>query len=252
MTADDRIRPSSFILRHLSFVIRPSSFVTRHSSFVIPYSSFVIRHLSFIIPFVLLSLTSCSKDDDAAYPSLITEMVMAQADGAGQMASFTTDAGVAYTVENAISGMDSCSVVRCLCGYTVEDNGRAHVYTARAVPVLSDLSHLRDLRRDPTGILSAWLSGGYVNLHLTPKTQGGRQAWGFLRDSSTVNAGGGTTYHLSLYHDQRDDPPAYSTDLYACIAMDSLAAAPLTQADSLVLTVQTFKQPAVWQLAVGR
>ena len=177
-------------------------------------------------------------------------MLVAPASSEFSTSSFTTDDGVTYSVENTLRGMDADSRIRCLCGYTVQAGNRAHVYTAQAVPILPDASDAKDIRRDPTGILSAWLSGGFVNMHLTPKTQGGRQSWAFVNDSSTANAAGGTTYHLSLYHDQREDPPAYSSDLFASIAFDSIAAAPLTHADSIVLTVNTFTHPAVWHFGL--
>ena len=209
----------------------------------------------------LFTLFSCSKDDDS-YPSLITEMVMAQADAQGYMVSFTTDGGTTYAVDNSIEGMDANNRLRCLCGYTTEAEGHAKVYSALAVPVLADASGAKSPKRHPTGIASAWLSGGFLNLHLTPKTHGGKQTWGFTCDSVTPHtspsgAAEGYTYHLSLYHDQRDDATSYTTDLYACIALDSLAAhaprnAPPAATDSLRLTVPTFNGEALWLFGCSR
>ena len=203
-----------------------------------------ILHFTFyIIPLTfVLSVLSCSDDKEDAYPSLITEMVMAKANAEGKMASFTTDDGTTYLVDNTISGMTANDCLRCLCTYLMETAGHVKVYRAEAVPILWDYTNVSTMKRDPTGIQSAWLSGGYINLHLTPKTQGGKQAWGFTRDSVTQNTLGGSTYHLSLYHDQRDDFAAYSTDLFACISLDSIPQAPatLSSLDSIRLTVQTF------------
>ena len=208
----------------------------------------------------LSTLLSCSKDDET-YPSLITEMVMAQADAQGCMTSFTTDGGTTYTVDNHIEGMDANSRLRCLCGYTIEAEKHANVYSALLVPVLTDASDAKSPKRHPTGIASAWLSGGFLNLHLTPKTHGGKQAWGFICDSVTPHLASpegsaeGYTYHLSLYHDQSDDATSYTTDLYACIDLDSLAVhsprnAPPAATDSLRLTVPTFNGDALWMFEV--
>lgn len=198
---------------------------------------------------VFCCLVSCSGEDDASYPSLVTELVMAQADGRGCMASFTTDAGTTYTVENEIKGMKASSLLRALCSYLVIDANYARVYQAQAVPILWNLTGNQTLPRDPTGIQSAWLAGGFVNMHLTPKTQGGQQAWGFMQDSVTANQRGGKTFHLALCHDQQSDMAAYSTEVYASISLDSLSATP-TSLDSITLAVNTFQGTAVWRFPV--
>ena len=208
----------------------------------------------------------CSDDaDDMPFPALVTELVMAQADAQGAMDSFVTDAGTTYTVTNTITGMDAGSRLRCLCGYVVEEAGRAVVYSAQEVPILPNVTSAQRVRRDPTGIESAWLSGGFINMHLTPMTHGGKQGWAFLCDSVTPNAAAGHTLHLSLYHDLADDAASYTTDLYACIALDSLTVIPLpasaatatasaptfqfSVADSIRLIVNTFKGPSEWLFA---
>jgi hypothetical protein len=199
---------------------------------------------------------SCNDDDDEDYPSLITELAMARADNQGLMTSFTTDDGIIYHVNNEIKGMTANSRIRALISYLKTDapdgapaeNSFAIVYQAKAVPVFWDWTTEEPMRRDPTGIQSVWVSGGFVNLHLTPKTQGGKQAWGFTRDSVTTNVLGTTTHHLSLYHHQLEDATAYTTDLYACISLDSIPA--LAAQDSIRLTVNTFSTPAIWMFGL--
>ena len=216
-----------------------------------------MKHIRiFTLSLFTLLCFSCSEEEGSNFPSLVTEMVMAQADAEGRMTSFVTDAGVTYIVDNDVKGMDANSRVRCLCGYVMETVAdglsaglHANVYSAQAVPILSDATGIKIVKHDPSGIQSAWCSGGYINLHLTPKTQGGKQAWAFLRDSTTLNVLGGTTYHLSIYHDQREDSPAYTTDLYACIALDSVATS-RSPLDSIRLTVTTFKDTAHWQFGL--
>lgn len=202
------------------------------------------------------ALVSCSKDEDESYPPLITEMAMARADDGGIMASFTTDDGVIHHVNNTIKGMKPNSRIRALISYITTDapadapveNTFATVYSAKEAPVLWDWSDANPQHRDPTGIQSAWLSGGYINLHLTPKTQGGKQAWGFSQDSVTTNAQGASTHHISLYHDQLGDATSYTTDLYACIHPDSIPRC--TIGDSIRLSINTFQGLCTWQFAL--
>ena len=44
------------------------------------------------------------------------------------------------------------------------------------------------------------------------------------------------------------DATAYTTDLYACISLDSIPA--LASQDSIRLTVNTFSTPAVWMFGI--
>ena len=202
---------------------------------------------SLLLPFLFLLFACTSDNDDESYPSLVTEMVMAQANAQGQMVSFTTDDGQTYIVDNDIHGMTANSRIRCLCGYVTGEPGHATVYNAMTVLILARVPSNIAIKHHPTGIASAWLSGRYVNLHLTPKTQGGKQTWGFSTDSVTPNTLGGSTHHLSLYHDQNDDATSYTSDLYAAISLDSITATPLTPFDSIRLSVTTFNGIAFWQ-----
>lgn len=206
----------------------------------------------FICPFLFFctfTLLSCEEDEDS-YPPLVTELAMAESNAEGLMSTFTPDNGPTYQVINSIKGMSPNSRLRVLVSYVAEqtttgNTPQASIYKAQEVPVLWDFTQISSMKRDPTGIQSAWLSGGYINLHLTPKTHGGKQAWGFTQDSVTTNALGTATHHLSLYHNQFEDATSYTTELYACIDLDSVAT--LAPKDSIRLTVQTFKGTAEWQ-----
>ena len=187
---------------------------------------------------------SCS-DDNTSYPSLISEMAMAYADGKGHLARIVTDSGRDCRVSNEMTGMDANESVRALISYVPEDNGMAKVYSAQAVPVLSNVTDEKTVAQDPTGIESAWMGGGFINFHLLPKTQGKKQRWAFQCDSTRINVLGGETHHLSLYHQQQDDPVSYSYHLYVCVALDSVGTT-LTAADSITFVVHTFDGPKTW------
>lgn len=188
---------------------------------------------------LLLSFVSCSSDDEAMYPPIITEPMMVSTNAAGSPVSILTDAGISYQLLNRISGWPQDTVLRIVGGYVVE-NGQARLYDVQNMYVLHDCSHLDTIYRHPTNVESVWLGGGFINMHLLPKTQGGKQRWGFLRDSTRTNTLGGTTHHISLFHDQADDPTAYSGHLYCCIPLDSIAY-PRTSTDSIILAIPTMK-----------
>lgn len=191
-----------------------------------------------------MAVASCAEDSEP-YPSIITEMVMSSSDGQSIFSSFTTDDGLTYQMTNPLKGPTPNVRWRFICGYVKQDNQQARVYTFIKVPLLSDFSKQDNPRYDPTGLASIWKGGGYINLHLLPKTHGGKQAWGFLRDSAHVNGAGGTNYYLSLSHYQLDDAKAYTEDLFVSLDLDSVAAS-RTASDSLIFTLRTFEGKRSW------
>ena len=137
--------------------------------------------------------------------------------------------------------------MRVLCSYLPDGAGAAEVYTLQAIYVLPDVTkELTPAVYDPVGFVSAWKGGGFINLHLLPKTKANlnNHVWGFIRDNQRTNSAGGTTYELSLYHDQKADPLAYSNDLYLSLAIDSVSKSFGTQ-DSIELKVQGFDQQRI-------
>ncbi len=192
----------------------------------------------------LLTLVACSKDDEP-YPALITEMAMSSSDAQCMFTTFTTDGGRTFQMSNTIKGPTPNVRWRFLCGYVPESETTAHVYTFIHIPLLADYSPTKQNHHDPTGFASIWKSGGYLNLHLLPKTQGGKQAWGFLRDSTHVNDAGGTNHYLSLFHHQMADVAAYSDDLYVSIDLDSISASRQPE-DSIILSINTFSGWRSW------
>ena len=89
-----------------------------------------------------------------------------------------------------------------------------------------------------------WHGGNYLNLQLTPKTQGGEQQWNYRVDSVSLSTGR-QVHHLSLWHSQPDDPFSYSTTVYASLPLRQLEG--LQPGDSLTFTVLTFDGPKTWQ-----
>ena len=207
-----------------------------------------MKYRKVLFPFFLVAFAfaavSCSKDDEP-YPALITELVMSSSDAQCMFTSFTTDDGLTYQMSNNVKGPKPNVRWRFLCGYVKVDETTARVYTFIQVPLLPDYTREKDQRRDPTNIASIWKGGGYINLHLLPKTQGGKQAWGFIRDSICTNKAGGTDYFVSLSHYQFNDVEAYTTDLFVSLDLDSIAAT-RTPSDSLIFIVKTYNGRRSW------
>ncbi|MBO4906415.1 MAG: hypothetical protein J5486_05195 [Bacteroidaceae bacterium] len=203
-------------------------------------------------PLVLLVATllliGCSDEDKTPYPSIITEPVMVATDDAGSPRTMLTDGGILYQLLNKVTGWPADTTFRLVGGYVVEGEGMARLMTAQTMYVLRDCTSMDEHHRDPTNVASAWTSGGYLNVHLLPKTQGKTQEWGYLRDSTVSNATGGTSHHISLYHAQTDDPTAFSGHMYISIPLDSIVN-PRTTADSIVLSISTFTGVSSWQFS---
>ena len=191
-----------------------------------------LRRVSFRMAWLLVLLpimsafvaTACSDKDDEPFPSVVFEMADVFTNDRGQLSVILLDDSTALRISNDVSGFQPRAGYRCLCGY-VPSNGTNYVELLSLSPayLLYDCAKetLRD--KDPLSVVSVWRGGcRYLNMHLLPKTKGGEQHWGYLVDSVRINSAGGSTYHLSLLHDQGTDTTAYSTDFYMSISLDSL------------------------------
>lgn len=197
-------------------------------------SSFII-HFSFFISLVLLS---CSGDDASdIYPNVVTDFAMLRTDESGTMVELTTDDERTYTLSNPQEGYDKNVSYRAVCGF-VPDGEIATLYNATGAYLLKDSTELA-YEPDPIKVTSVWQSGRFINMHLSPLTQGGTQYWGYRIDGV-----GGRTTHLTLHHRQNGDPLSYTQTVYASILIDDFEAIPV--GDSLALHIETFKGEQVW------
>lgn len=198
---------------------------------------------------VTLVLAACSKDeDDTSYPNLISDYVTAISDADGRVTRIRTDNGTEFAIVNVITGMEPSTEARAICGYVVEEDGRVTVYTITGIPLLHNCADLKTIRHDPTGVAAVWQSGGYINMHLLPKTHSGVQNWGYCIDSTATNAAGATNHYLSIYHDQNKDAEAYTGHIYASISLDSIAET-FVPHDTVRLVIDTYDGPQQWTFA---
>lgn len=188
---------------------------------------------------ILAALTLCMAcgDEQETYPSILTEMADAYVDAEGILYKIETDRGQSYTLTNPQQGFKPESIYRTLSGFVPQTDGSATLYQMKGVHILRDSTAIG--HKDPTGILSAWRAGRYINLHLQPKTQGGTHYWGFTVDSVAQ----GKTW-IGLHHRQNNDPLSYSQDVYASIPVDSIKTA--QPGDTLTITIATFDGTKTW------
>lgn len=196
----------------------------------------------------LVLLCSCNnKEDDnsSPYPSLITEFADLVTDEAGTALTFTNDKGTIYTLSNPQKGLIPSAIYRVVCGYEIKDfhNHVAQLYTIEAVKLLKEKN---DIRCDELKVTSIWKEGEYINLNLTPRTQGGEQEWGFHIDNKETR-NGINIFHLSLYHHQQDDPLSYSTTVYASLYLPNIT--DIQKGDSIYFTATTFEGDKKWSFA---
>ena len=190
---------------------------------------------------LLLFLLVCCKDGDDSsdfYPNVITEFAMIRTDSTGTMIELTTDDELTYTLSNPRSGYDKNVKYRAVCGF-VPDGQAATLYNAIGAYLLRDSTKLA-YEPDPIKVTSVWQSGRFINMQLSPLTQGGTQYWGYIRDSIR-----GRMTHLSLHHRQNADPLSYTQTVYASLHIDSLKTVPKN--DSITLHIKTFKGYRVWK-----
>lgn len=172
------------------------------------------------------------------YPAIVTDFASMHADKNGMADTLTLDDGQSYSINNHIADLKPEANYRVVCGYITEGK-QATLYSLISAYYLRDSSLIA--KQDPIGVLSAWKSGKYINMHLLPRTQEGEQYWGYCIDSLTTRHA-----HLSLHHSQNNDPTSYSTDVYASIPIDSLNG--IAAGDTITLSINTFKGIQTWTM----
>lgn len=198
-----------------------------------------MKHTSlFILTITCLTATvvACKNGEEEAYPSIITEMADMYTNAEGVSEKFTTDGGKTYKITNTQSKLTPNALYRILCGY-VPSGTNATIYQAQSAYYLRDSTE--NAKTDPTDVKSAWRGGRYINMYLSPHTQGGIQYWGFITDS--IKDGHAW---VSLYHNQNNDPLSYSQPTYASLPVDSIKG--IQEGDIITLCINTFNGPQTW------
>lgn len=188
---------------------------------------------------LIVSLAACKSDDDDSefYPNIVTEFALLRTDASGKMTELITDDNKTYTISNPQEGYDKNVQYRVVCGF-VPDGQTATLYQIMAANMLRDSTSLA-FEPDATDVVSAWQSGRFINMQLSPLTQGGTQYWGYRIDGISAGA-----IHISLHHRQNGDPLSYTKTVYASIATDDFELVPT--GGYITLHVKTFKGDRTW------
>lgn len=190
----------------------------------------------YLVFLLIICLASC-KSDDEFYPNVITEFAMLKTDENGTMTEMTTDNERTYALANPQSGYEKNVRYRAVCGFIPHGEAATLQYATGAY-LLRDSTELA-IESNATGVVSVWKSGRYINMQLSPLTQGGTQYWGYRCDSIS-----GRTLHLCLHHRQNGDPLSYTQTVYASIPIDSLRA--VSAGDTIALHILTFQGDRLW------
>lgn len=175
------------------------------------------RLVQLILLCCLCFFASCSDDKGGDYPSLVTDLALVKASAKGMLERVTLDDGTTYDIAAQQVQLDVAdTLMRCLAAYTLKD-GKMHLYRVKSV--FSDqpktpaewaakLEVAADqLPRHPVKLVSAWRSGGFVNLHVGVLTTGaGKHGLAFCEDA---------TGQYSLLHLRPDsDAESYTENVY--------------------------------------
>jgi hypothetical protein len=197
----------------------------------------MMKRFILCLPFILTILTAC-KEEETPYPAIISVFANVETDATGTLWRFVTDKRQVFQFSNPQAGYRPDTTYRAVCGY-VPEGEYAWVYQLEGALLLKDST--ANTRHDPIDILSAWRTTDYVNMHLSPRTQGGRQFWGFCIDSLKPGH-----CFLSLHHNQGHDAVSYNQSLYASIHLNDIAG--LQKSDTISWDVMTFKGTKRWTL----
>ena len=135
-----------------------------------------------LLLYVSTLLTACNGDsdneDNPPYPSLITEFVDIPTDEYGRAHTIVNDDHTIFQLSNPIDGLQVSATYRAVCGYEITDWDKRIItlYTIEAVDILK----AKDTPKcDAIKVTAIWKGGDYLNMNLTPKTQGRKQEWGY-------------------------------------------------------------------------
>ncbi|MDR0988400.1 MAG: hypothetical protein LBM06_02925 [Prevotellaceae bacterium] len=173
-------------------------------------------------------LIACG-DDDYYYPSVKLEFLTARSTAAGTLGTVITDEGETYPIIEDLSHTRTTpdSTLRIVSNYEVitTSEGTQGVKLYALAAALSPLPKPADafqegVKHDAAEVTSIWAGLHYLNILLDLKAQNRTHTIGFVQESVTDNeATRHRTVHLSLYHDNGGDVPAYSRRVYASVPL---------------------------------
>lgn len=224
-----------------------------------------MKHLLLIFLLCSVTLLSCTTDayekGDGKYSLMEAELADVHIDGQGHADYFITDNDEHLIVSKTFSNnwmTKKDSIYRAVVYFSRTTNIRnrkdsAEIYSANRVGVIipKQLKKDAEMKADPVNFESAWLSSSlrYLNASLylmtgSTKDENALHILGCVADTLITNSDNTRTACVTLYHDQGGQPEYYSQRTFVSIPLDSIPA------DSIRLTVNTYKGPVIKKLKI--
>lgn len=204
-----------------------------------------MRYKTGFFSLLLFIFTSCSQsgsDGEDIYPNIITELCSIETNSQGILSRLHLDDGTSfYIAGNTSSSYRPNAFYRALASYTPVTESIVNLRSAQSALVLADSTQCAiEYEKegipvnDPVGLLSAWRTPQFINLHLATKTQNqAEHHWGYIMEEKTERH-----IHLRLFHRQMTDPTSFTTDTYASIQIQKVP--DYTAGDTISFTLTTW------------
>lgn len=187
-------------------------------------------------------LASCSDSDDDPVADYVENLGELLTGNDGVATHFRLDDGTVYEVVNNLSNLAPDSLYRVVGLYVLDNARRVRFSSLSQItsprPVFMSSERVKE---DLLDLVSAWKKPRYFNFVLRLKTGGNSHYLGFVDHGIEQRTSGQRVWHLSLYHDQNDDPLYYSREVYASCPLYHKADSLLPGRDSVYFSLQTFE-----------
>ena len=196
----------------------------------------------------IFTLSTCDKEDDYRYPSVVTDYACLVTDASGQLHQLRLDNGSAYPItftdeyretHDRLPSYRTDTTYRVISVYELGSDNTAHIYslgsTLSSIPF--PLPDEEPLHRDPVYLQSIWLSGGYLNMVIEVKALDGQHSIGFV-DTTPEGMNG---KEFTFYHRVIKDVESYRQRLYGSIPLAPFGDS-LQQGDTLRFVINTYDE----------
>ena len=187
---------------------------------------------------------SCS-DDDSWAPAYITDLAELYTDASGQVATMLLDDGRTLNLEATNITARPDTTYRCVCVYTLADNGRATIYSAvealSSEPII-DTGNLT-IKTDPCEIQAIWRGGSWLNARMLVQGKDTPHIVAYVDEGiATDELTGVNILTLRLFHDQNGDQEAFTRTIYLSCPLRSYADRLVHGRDSIHFVVNQYNK----------
>ena len=199
--------------------------------------------LLYLLVATAVMTASCS-DDHSWAPPYITDFAELTTDDSGAIVGMALDNGKKFERTKFVAkcananGLVADTVYRSICLYTVQDNvATLHSYshTFAPEPITPDMLADDEIKTDPCVIQSIWRGGSYVNALMLVQGKDQPHIVGFI--DKWIADGEYKTLTIVLYHDQNNDPEAFTRTIYISCPLYSYEGQLHSERDSIAFVV---------------